>query len=237
MSNTAILIPEIEIYEVLNIFVNFAIEDYKSKSDKTSTFLWHIFGKRAPLVDGGPARQMELGKFKFFDEAVNIIVDGGVEKKRKIEISVGYNMQRASVPTFHIVMPSESPKNAGIGDNEGYTEGIDDKSNRTYFRTVTQDASVQYTIIITSDNVNEVLVLYNFLKACFLGMKAQLELRGFQNTKSGGTDLNLSDDLMPTNIFHRSFTLLFDYDYTTVDPFGEKYGLTVSVNAKPDEKK
>lgn len=236
-NNLAILIPEVEIYEVLNIYLDFVIKDYKDKADKQTTLLWHIFGNRPKISAESPDRPLALGKFNFFTEAVNVIVDGGVEKKRKVEISLGYNLQRASTPTFHIIMPQESPKNAPIGDNEGYTQGVDDKNKRTYFRTVTQDASVQYTIIITSDNVNEVLILYNFLKACFLGMKMQLELRGFQNLRSGGTDLELRDDMMPTNIFHRSFTMIFDYDYTTIDPLGTQYGENVVVIAKPEEKK
>jgi hypothetical protein len=141
-----------------------------------------------------------------------------------------------ALPTFHIVMPSESPKNAGIGDNRGYTEPILDVTNSVKFDTVTQDSSVVYTIIITSDNVNECLILYNFLKAAFLGFKLQLELSGFQNVRSGGTDLNISEDLIPVHIYHRSFNLSFDYDYTTVDMFGEGYIKTMSFDIKPVEK-
>src|SRR6201999_2719045 len=105
--------------------------------------------------------------------------------------------------------------------NRGYTQPLYDVTKSVRFDTVTQDATVLYSIIITSDNVNECLILYNFLKAAFLGFKHQLELKGLQNVRSGGTDLNLAEDLIPVNIYHRSFNLAFDYDYMTVDMFGE----------------
>lgn len=230
MSN-AILIPEIEIYETLQNILEFVRKDYEVKTDKTKTFLYYVFGKRE---DG---RQLKLGSMVLFDEAVDVIVNGdNKEKKRKVEVTVGYNQARMALPTLHIVMPSESPKNAGIGDNRGYTPGLIDVTNTTKFDTVTQDSSVVYSILITSDNVNECIILYNFLKAAFLGFKLQLELRGLQNVKSGGTDLNLAEDLIPVNIYHRSFNLAFDYDYTTVDMFGEGYIKTMSFEVIPVEK-
>lgn len=229
-SGTAILIPEVEIYETLNNILDYVREEYAQAKDKKETFLWFVFGIRE---DGRP---LQLGKLNFFNQAVDIFINGGVEKKRKVEVSVGYNSARMGLPTLHIVMPAESSKNAGIGDNRGYMENVDDSIKGISYDVVTADASVVYSIIITSDNVNESLILYNFLKAAFLGFKLQLELKGFQNVRSGGTDLSLSDDLVPVGIYHRSFNLNFDYDYSTIDVFGEKYAKTFSFDFKPVEK-
>lgn len=224
----AILIPELVIYETINNILEYIKNDYNTKSNKKTSYLWHVFG------EDEDDRPLKLGKMNLYEQAIDIFVNGGLDKKRKIEVTVGYNMQRVGLPTIHITMPSDNPINAGIGDNEGYTSPIVDGVKKETFRTVTADSSVVYNLIISSDNVNECLIIYNLLKAAGLGFKSQFELKGFMNTKIGGNDLQLADDLMPTNIFHRNFNISFEYNYTSIDPFPQKYGDNFKVDLFPE---
>lgn len=219
LEGSAVLIPEVLIYNQLKTIFSVTLKNFKDCSNEKDSFLYLIFGKDRFNQD------VQFGKFNFFEQAKTLFIAGQDDDvKRRIEISMGFNLKREGAPTIHILLPSESPVNAGIGDNEGYVKGFSDETKKTYYRVVTQDASVTYNLLITSDNVNEILLIYNFLKASFLGFKLQLELKGLQNIVSGGSDVNMNDDFLPPNLHYRNFTLNFTYDYQSVDLFGNYFG-------------
>ena len=93
------------------------------------------------------------------------------------------------------------------------SEGQEDLDFEDFFSPVfSQSFSTTYNLLISSENSLEVLMIYNFLKASFLSLHEHLELYGFQNLKMGGNDIQMQQDLVPTNIYHRSLTISFDYE-------------------------
>ena len=215
-------IPEHEIYKLLNLFLDVTRDDFNANSGVNS-FLYHIFGDN----DTDIPERLKISTYDFFEQSKTVILRK--DHPRSLKFSLGYNMEKANVPTIHITLPSESPKNAGIGANEGYEDEIVDKANRKYKAVFTSDYSVTYNLLITSDNMNEVLLIYNWLKCVMLSMHEQVEFRGFQNATFSGSDLSIDEDMVPNHIFCRNFNLAFTYDFSVPSLISRAYGTGVSV--------
>ena len=213
----SIAIPEVILYKALNAVFTALRNDYNNKVDKEKTVLHYIFGKD----ENGNI--LKFNTFVWFDQSVEVLI-GRDTKLRMVEWYLGYNMKRLNVPTIHIMLPSESPINSGIGSNEGYIEAEIDTHTKVVRPVYTQDSQVTFNLLITSDNYNEVLIIYNFLKSIFLSIKTHLELSNLQNVTFSGSDMNFNEDLMPANIFHRNFNVSFSYDFSSIDLFDNLFG-------------
>lgn len=224
----AIRIPETILYKVLRTVVDVVKEDFETITDKKKTLLWFFFG------EDEFGERLEFETFDFFDQSVSILTKKG-DEVRALEITIGYNLNRAAMPTIHILLPSETPINSGIGSNEGFQEPIVDTQRNETIPVLTQDSSVTYNLLITSDNMHEVLVLYHFLKGAFLSFKSQLELRGLQNATFGGQDIQFDEGLVPTHVFHRNFNLSFTYDFSVPDIFSRKFGTEFKIESIAQE--
>jgi len=223
----AILIPEVIVQKILTIILKVIRKDFKSKSDKKKTLLFFIFG------EDEAGDKVEFNGLNFFDQAVNLLVKGGTRgKKRELEATIGYNLERAESPTIHILLPNETPKNSSIGGDEGYIEHLIDEERQESIAVFTQDCTATYNLMITSDNMMEVLIVYHFLKAMFLTIKTHLELSNLQNAVFGGNDLQINEELVPPHIFHRNFNLTFDYDFHALDLFARQFGKNYIVDYK-----
>src|ERR1035437_2630902 len=183
-----IIIPEVIIYRALNLVFDVTRKDYANNTNKKKSLLYYLFGEDE---DG---KQLSFNNFDFYEQSVEIII-GKEDKKRMVEMSLGYNMKRLQIPTIHIMLPSETPVNSPIGMNQGYQDGEVDYQKNENTEVYTMDSQVTYNLLITSDNYHEVLVLYHFLKGIFTSLKCHLEMKDLQNITFGGSDLNLSEDL------------------------------------------
>lgn len=221
----SIAIPEVILYKALNAVFTALRNDYNNKVDKEKSVLYFIFGKD----ENGNV--LKFNTFEWFAQSVEVLV-GRDTKLRMVEWYLGYNMKRLNVPTIHIMLPSESPINSGIGSNEGYVEAEIDPQTKVSRPVYTQDSQVTYNLLITSDNYNEVLIIYQFLKSIFLSIKTHLELSNLQNVTFSGSDMNFNEDLMPANIFHRNFNISFTYDFSSIDLFDNLFGETFTDSGK-----
>ena len=231
------LIPETIIYKLLKLMIEVTKEDVKNQSTKEAEILWRIFGDK---VHGEEPDQLvevqKIGKYRLYDQAKKIFTEKPASKHDMLHVGIGYDLKRVElgVPAIHILLPNESAQNAPIGMNEGYLGYVDDPATKTIYQVYSAETDVVYNLMITSQNMNEVVVLYHWLKSCSLSFHQQFELRDFKNIKVGGNDLNFNDDLVPPNIFHRNFNLSFSYDYAGIDIIGSKYGDTFTFKGKPE---
>jgi len=234
--NPVSLIPETIIFKLLKLMVDVTKENVANQSNKEAEILWRIFGDHEHGEDTDKYVEVQqIGKYKLYEQAKSIFTDKPAAKHDSIQIGIGYDLKRVELgaPAIHILLPSESAQNAPIGGNEGYLGYVNDEDTNTSYQIYSAETDVVYNLMITSKNMNEVVVLYHWLKSCSLTFHAQFELRDFKNVKVGGNDLNFNDDLVPPNIFHRNFNLSFSYDYAGIDIIGNKYGNTFSFQAKP----
>lgn len=208
-----VLIPELIIYDNLIKLFNFINIDFAAQTDEKNTLLYHIFKNDINSAN------LTFNKTDYYQQAKTIFILRNNDSPRKLEVNMGFNLERAHFPTIHIMMPSESPGMSPIGTNEGYANGIGGTGYGDEYQVYTVGFSAAYSLLITSDNSLEVLLIYILLKSGFIGLKTQMELDGFQNVTFGGSDLMFNSELMPTNIYSRNFNLNFAYDFSGRDIF------------------
>lgn len=209
------LIPEIILYHNIKSILDFVKKDYNDNVDKTKTLIYRL----CKVDDYG--LELKFYNFDYYEQAVKLLVTNqDVTNSRKIEISVGYNLNRKGLPSIHILLPSETSGEVGLGMGEGYAsryvlspEEVDGDSTtgttRTYYTNVSKST---YSILITSDNSSEVVLLYHLLKNLLFACFPAFELRGIRDPKFGGQDLQFSNELVPPEIFHRNLSLDFFYE-------------------------
>lgn len=208
-------IPEYELWKTLNLFLDLTRKNFAAQTNPQNSFLWDIFGTNEH------DELIEITSLKYFEQAQAIFIKE--DAPRSLTVTIGYNAQQASTPTIHIILPLESPNGAGIGMNEGYEPHKVDTDRRKSYPVFTASSQVVYNLLITSDNPNEAVIIYHWLKAAMLSLNEQLALRGFQNVQFGGSDFSLDENMVPPGIFHRNFNMTFTYDWSIPNLLGRNY--------------
>lgn len=203
------VIPEVVIYNTLKLMIEVTENNTKNR-EKELQLLWRIFGGNddchvKPEIDGMFLYEQSL---KIFE---------GNKANRGIGVSIGYNLQRVETgePSIHILLPSETTNSSPIGMNQGYLGNVIQDGEG--YPILEMDTDVTYNLMITADNVNEMMIVYNWLKACTLSFSNQFSLLDFKNIRIGGNDLQFNDELIPPHIFHRNFNLSFTYEILGID--------------------
>lgn len=216
METNGILMPEIVLQKATESMLSVIKTDYNETVDKTKTLLYYFFN------NDFNGEKIKYKTLDYYEQAVELFTT------RKIQVNMGYNLEVADIPNIHILLPSEASKPMNIGADEGYREDVmenrgTDENPEFYAApvfTIPYDAN--YQLIVTSPNIFEVLIIYNLLKMGFLSLHENLQFKGLQNIKMGGQDINMQTDLVPTHIFHRSFTIAFFYEMSAPRHFKEK---------------
>lgn len=194
-----ILIPEIKVNEILRTILKIVQIDFQESLDEKESILYKIFGDN------------RIEKFTFFDQAKDIFLRDN-SHPRKIETRLLFDAQRASLPTIHTTMPSESPGPDGIGVDEGYEKQIVNNKTKYVQKTYTRSFETKYHLMITSDNSLEVILIYHFLKNMLISVFDHIEFSGIRNLKISGMDLQINSDMVPTHIFVRGVEISFFYE-------------------------
>lgn len=198
---TGILIPEMVIYQTLENITEYIRQDLKNHSaDDEGTFLYRLLGLDD---DGNP---MKMNRYNYFVQAKKIF-----SNPKNLDVNFGYNFEVAKIISFHIILPSEQPSSAAIGEDEGYLTEEEDESGKVQMK-YCQMFSSNYQIMITSDNMSEVNLVYHIYKSLLVALVPHLSLKGLLNPKFSGNDIVFQDDTMPMGIFHKVLNLHFDYE-------------------------
>jgi hypothetical protein len=221
------LIPEIIIYKSLNSILDMVSTDYTLASDKTHTILYDIFNKD----DNGDL--MVMGSTdNWYERAVKLFVID-TDKRRNLEVFVGYNLERNNITTIHILLPNETKgKFDAVGLNDQAEIVINDLTNKIEINKSRTKNSV-YHLMVTSDNSTEVLITYYYLQALLLMFSDHFELKGLVNMQISGADVIIQQELSTPHIFHRNLSINFDYEYIvkTKIPIPTIEGFKISVCA------
>lgn len=216
MENNGVIMPEAVIQRAVAALLQVVKSDYLEATDKTKSLLHYFF------KNDFNSEEIVFNSIKYYDQAVELFTT------REIQVNMGYNLDVADIPNIHILLPSESGRHLNIGADEGYhedylenrgTEEIPELYSAPVF-TNTFDSN--YQLLVTSPNIFEVIIIYNLLKLGFLSLHENLQFKGLQNLKMGGQDVNVQTDLVPTHIYHRSFTISFFYEIAAPRHFKER---------------
>lgn len=126
---------------------------------------------------------------------------------RYLKVSPIFDRRRAAIPTVHIVVPQDIEELRQIGDIEGVYNNEDG-----YLRDMLGRAfQTQFNLIVTSDNINEVIYINYVLRALFLGAIPFLEEIGFIKPEFGTQDLNINPELLPANAYMKGILMTAGY--------------------------
>lgn len=201
---SAILLPEVVIYNTLESIVKMLKKDLTEK-DEEDTILYRLLG----VDDEGKPLKMNL--YNFFKQAKKILLT-----PENLNVNFGYNQETAKQISLHIILPSEQGKSS-IGGDEGYLteESLNSYGEKESVREqFTSVFDCTYQIMITGYNQTEVNLVYNILKSMLLMLYEHLELMGLRTPTISGNDIVMQDDLVPVPIFHKVINLSFIYELT-----------------------
>ena len=196
-----LLMPEVVLYNLLNNTIQLLREDLANNIEagtEKNSILYRILG----VDEWGDA--LKLNIYNFYKQAKKILT-----VKDNLKVHYGYSLDTTTSVDICILLPSENGK-VGIGADEGYLETVEENGFQNYN---TQTFESNYQLMITSNNSNEVLVVYTLLKSCMLMLIDQLELFGFRNPRFSGQDVVMQEDLAPVPLFHKVLNIEFMYEH------------------------
>lgn len=214
--------PEVVLYDILNNTVKLLrtdlAENIENETEENS-ILYRIMG----VDECGEA--LKINFYNFYKQAKKIL-----SVKDNLKVHYGYSLDTATSVDICILLPSENGR-VGIGADEGYLETTEENGFQNYN---TQIFESNYQLMITSNNANEVLVVYTLLKSVLLMLIDQLELSGFRNPKFSGQDVVMQEDLAPVPLFHKVLNIEFTYEHNVPQmlqaEFMNKFTAVSSIN-------
>lgn len=235
--------PEIIIFDAIKSILTYIREDFASKEDEKSTILYQVLS------------DVSVQRYGLFEQAKSVFLKKEGET-RFLDVNMFFNPQKVGPPTIHITFPSEQTGQNGIGLDEGYTnqeliealqssnsnsqsdsnsssEGFDEK----YRNIFTRRFDTQYAIVITSDNENEVLLIYHTLKALMISIMPYLAIIGVENSKISGGEVRLNTDSGMPPFFVRGLNLWFSYELKVPELLDRSFVRSIIFKGKPIEKK
>lgn len=192
------LLPEIKLKKVIDYYLDLITEDYNnSLPNEQESFLYGVFGENS------------LDNYDFFTQAKAIILRSS-DNPRKLQTRLFFDRTRATIPTVHINLPSESPNSDSLGYGIGNNDPI--FNDESYRMTYERCFDSKYNLTVTSDNSFEVLIVYSILKAIIISCVDIMEVNGLRNPKVMGNDLMVNMEQTPP-LYMRALGLNFIYEF------------------------
>lgn len=217
-----ITVPEVIICQLLENIVAYIRKDLNDhKGYDKQTFLYKLLG-----VDEYGSK-IQMNAYNYFLQAKKIFL-----RKGNLTVNYGYNWDVANIVALHIILPSEQYAMGAIGEDEGY-QSEEDAENEIYQEKFTQWLSSNYQVMITSENIGEINVVYHVLMAMLLACVPTLELNGLRIPKFSGQDVMFQDDTIPTGLFHKVINIQFQYELTVPQLIAREALKNIHFNGTP----
>jgi hypothetical protein len=182
-----IIVPQIVVYKLISgllesVRKNFAM----SANDPESSFLYQTFnGLKAADLD-------------YYSQAKEFFNRTKAHPKH-LDTRFMFDKDRALHPTIHVTMGEDMTDILGIGANQT----INDSGQ---LENTTIDA-FKINLLFTSDNKNEITLMYELVKAFLPALSICFEANGLLNVKRHGRDLTIDQSEIPTHMYMRVMTL------------------------------
>lgn len=195
----AIIIPDIILLNTLEAILKLIRVDYESYIDKTKSYLYRILENNTILQ-----------RYNFYEQAKTVFI-GEDDSSRKLDVFMFFNKERSSIPTIHLMLDNEITGENALSISQGFQETIFNDVDSTYREVYSRRFDTEHQILITSNNANEVLLIYHYLRAFLIPIFDHLNASGLENCKLNGRDLNLDQNILP-NVYSRTIGISYSYD-------------------------
>lgn len=212
-----VIIPEFILFEIVNNALKYLRKDYNDAQNKDDSYLHKIlFGN-------------SIERYDLTQQAKQVFIDNDEANQRFLEVHLMFNMKREGLPTIHITLPSEQTQSGGngLGTDEGYKDYLITDSEYNDDELVkqgnitpvyTRRYQSTYNIVITSDNSNEVILIYHTLRSILTSLIPSIHLSGLQNIAFGGQDVQLLNGV-PNQMYVRSLSATLQYETSVPNIF------------------
>lgn len=198
-------IPEFILLDAIEKGLQFVRDDYRecvAKGSESTSYLFRLLG------------EARIQRYKYLEQGKAILL-AEIDDPRRLTVDLMYNMEIKKVPAIYIALAQEQAGESGMGLDEGYQRGY--YGDTTFTPSFTRRINTSYNVMIVSDNSNEVVLLYHFMRAMLLSLHPHLNLKGIENIAMSGQDLQLYSDMIPKGTFMRAVGLSVQYEITVPD--------------------
>ena len=209
MEQPLLVIPEYALCNTIQTLFKVLREDYTAHINNVAeSYL-------AKLTD-----QLQFQRLNWREQAIEIFTRDEAHD-RYIEVDLMFNMQKNHFPSIHITLPSEqSHQMNSLNMGEAADEEdllLDGDGNAVAQRGVMiKRYSATYNVVIASDNINEVVIIYHVLRALLTAGLFQLQHEGLESVKFSGQDIQPYSDIMPPNMYMRALVVGLEYETKTL---------------------
>lgn len=209
LDDVSVRIPEYILFEGLAAGLKYLKSDYDAQSIKTNSLLYLYL------------KNVGIQRYQFFEQAKKVFFAKD-EDPRKLVFDLIYNRSKDGAPSIYITMPAEQSAQNTLGfgetgDDVVYTD-FNNFGEDGYFRPqFTRRFQSTYSFVITSDNENEVVLIYHVVRALLISLNTHFALAGLQNIKLGGADLKNYNKELPNNLCARTVNLSCEYETKAAD--------------------
>lgn len=190
------MIPEILIKKIIDSCLSGVREDFRKNPNPDRTLLYSIFGDD------------KYDKFSFFNQAKELLITRGVQDKRTVETRLAFDKDRVSLPTFHITVTGSDP----VDNSVGFDPEIEKADTGEVYLSYARRYRKRLSIIITSENSFEVILLSTFLQSMLISLADLFDVMDLSNMSFSEKDMNLMNQQTPQGVFVRSVDISFDYE-------------------------
>lgn len=214
----SLIIPEKKLFDILQHVLTSIQTDFYNNINEEDTLLYQMFQETN-------FKELDINYYK---EAKEIFLRKQ-DHPRKLEIRQFFDADRANIPTIHINLPSDSPIFDALGVDSGYIPNMLFDQGKEASVIHTRRFNAVYQIIITSENANEVIIIYHTLRAFLISMLELLDINGLQNPKLGGGDIQFNSDIVPQRVFIRAITINCFYEVSIPSQIKERIINNISI--------
>lgn len=196
------IFPEHKLKLITESLMNKAKNDLDANSgDETKSWLYSMFGG---VVEEG------VDYFEQAKKVLNDIYDETVDKK--LYIKLGYSFNQEDYPVITIILPDEQFAHPHLSMNEEVENYSKDGSD--YIAEVHEARfNTQYVMLVSSNNMDEVLIIHKLLVAFFVSSTEQYDLQGIRNPRVSSRDVSMQLDVPPPReLYHRGISVSFYYE-------------------------
>jgi len=213
-----IFVKETILKSTTEILLKFLAEDITANlATPAKSYLATIIGE-----------QKKIGTYDFLEQAF-VVFNRPKDSDRLLSVDYMYNIKRDRYPNLYIALAADSPAQGTMAMGQGYEAqhytqigGADTPSDTTDDNYTSNDVftkrfSSAINLVILSDNSNEVVLIYEILRAGFISLLPHLSLSGFENLRISGQDLVMPGDTPPLNTYKRVIQFSFEYMFSAID--------------------
>lgn len=196
------MIPIIRIKKFTDLLIEFIRTDYENATDKTNSFLYRVLEDDR---DNG---------YDFYRNAVQIFTrDKGY--KNRIETRLGFDPDRATLPTLHVREPAASKgRTDGIGF---FGNNVFDNEDDTSSTSAKKSFQSKFELMITGSNSNEVIIIKEVLKSAIIGAYESLQIGFFDLIDFSSRELIIQNESYGgVPLFAKTIELTISYEKTDI---------------------